>query len=118
MLLVDDLLLLPLSGFFRVLREIHAQTEQHRQQEQGSVKDQLNRLYMELETGQMTQEEFDVKEEALALQLEELGPQSGMLMDSEEEETPDGLPDDGGEDLPDGGDELTAAGGTEPDEVP
>jgi hypothetical protein len=69
MLLVDDLLLLPVRGILFLFREIHkrAEAELH---DTGSVTQALQDLYMLLETGKITEAEFDSQEATLLERLE------------------------------------------------
>ena len=70
MFLIDDILLSPLRGTLFVFRELHkvADAEQHDSQ---SVIQELQTLYMSLETGKITEEEFARQESVLLDRLEQ-----------------------------------------------
>ena len=62
MLLVDDLLLSPLLWVFR---EINEAVQQEKAGEAEAVTRSLGELYMKLETGAITEEEFAAEEKQL-----------------------------------------------------
>lgn len=70
MLIVDDVLFFPFRGLFFILREIHkaAEAGQHDSQ---SIVQQLQQLYMQLETGKISEEEFNQQEAVLLARLEQ-----------------------------------------------
>ena len=72
MLLVDDLLLSPIKGIFWVFREIHDAAQQELAGEGEAITAALSELYMRLETGQITEAEFDAQEKALLDRLDRL----------------------------------------------
>lgn len=72
MFLVDDLLLSPIKGIFWVFREIHDAAQQELAGESEAITAALSELYMRLETGQITEEEFDAREKALLDRLDRL----------------------------------------------
>lgn len=72
MFLVDDLLLSPIKGIFWVFREIHDAAKQELAGESEAITAALSELYMRLETGQITEEEFDAREKALLDRLDRL----------------------------------------------
>lgn len=72
MLLVDDILLFPVSGLLWVLREIHHAVDADRANEADTITARLSELYMMLETGQMTEAEFDAVEKTLLDRLDVL----------------------------------------------
>jgi len=71
MLLVDDILLFPIKGIFYVFRQIHNAAEEEFLDEEG-ISNQLSELYMMLETGKITEEEFNEKEGILLDRLDEI----------------------------------------------
>jgi len=94
MLLIDDILLFPAHGLLWVLKEIHNAVEADMASESDSITARLSELYMMLETGQMTEAEFDAEEKALLDRLDVLNERhSEEEEESEEEddnpETPD-----------------------------
>ena len=72
MFLVDDLLLFPIKGVLWVFREIRDAAEQERAGERESITATLSELYMQLETGQITEAEFDAREKVLLDRLDRL----------------------------------------------
>ncbi len=65
MLLVDDLLTSPVRSLFWIFREIHNAAYQEVGNKKENITAQLSELYMMLETGQITEEEFEAQEEKL-----------------------------------------------------
>ena len=86
MLLVDNILLFPLTGFLSVLRKIHAAAEQEYANEGDTVRTQLTDLYMMLETGRITTEEFTSKESELLDRLDAIMSRKSATSNEEETE--------------------------------
>jgi len=72
MFLVDDLLLAPVKGVLWVFREIHDAAQQELAGESESITAALSELYMKLETGQITEAEFEAQEKKLLDRLDQL----------------------------------------------
>jgi hypothetical protein len=72
MFLLDDLLMAPVSGFFSIFRKLHEAVQQENANESEAIRQQLSELYMRLETGQLSEEEFDEQEKLLLDRLDEL----------------------------------------------
>ena len=72
MLIVDDLLMAPVKGLFWVFREIANAVDEDLAAEPAAITARLGELYMMLETGQMTEAEFDAAEATLLDRLDEL----------------------------------------------
>jgi hypothetical protein len=72
MFLVDDILLSPVKGVLWVFREIHDAAQEELAGESEAITAALSELYMRLETGQITEEEFDDREKALLDRLDRL----------------------------------------------
>ncbi len=72
MFLIDDILLSPAKGLLWVFREIHDAAQQELAGESETITAALSELYMRLETGQITEAEFDVHEKALLDRLDRL----------------------------------------------
>ena len=70
MFLLDDILLFPVRGTLFVLRELQKAAEAERQDSRPIVQE-LQDLYMLLETGRITEEEFDRREAVLLERLEQ-----------------------------------------------
>ena len=71
MLLVDDILLFPIKGLLYLFKHVHNAAEEEFLDEEG-ISSQLSELYMMLETGKITEEEFDEKEKVLLDRLDEI----------------------------------------------
>jgi hypothetical protein len=70
MLLVDDLLLAPIKGIFWVFREIYDAARKEQAGEAEAITAALRELYLRLETGQITETEFDAREKELLDRLD------------------------------------------------
>jgi hypothetical protein len=75
MFLVDDLLMSPVKGVLWVFKEIHNAAQQELAGESDTITAALSELYMELDTGQITEEEFSAQEKALLDRLDRLQAQ-------------------------------------------
>ena len=69
--LLDDILLAPLNGLIFIAEKIHAQAMEELLDEEG-VRQELRELYMLLETGKISEAEFEAREAALVERLEEI----------------------------------------------
>jgi hypothetical protein len=72
MFLIDDLLLSPIKGVLWVFREIHEAAQQELAGESDAITAALSELYQELETGRITEAEFDAQEQVLLERLDRL----------------------------------------------
>jgi hypothetical protein len=72
MFLLDDVLLAPVKGVLWVFREIHDAAQQELAGESEAITAALSELYMKLETGQITEAEFDTQEKVLLDRLDRL----------------------------------------------
>jgi hypothetical protein len=72
MFLVDDLLASPMKGILWVFREIHDAARQELEGEGEAITAALSELYLKLETGQITEAEFEAQEQALLDRLDRL----------------------------------------------
>jgi hypothetical protein len=70
MLLVDDILCSPFSSILWVFREISKIAHEELDGEGQVINEQLRLLYMELETGRITEEQFDAQEKLLLDRLD------------------------------------------------
>ena len=82
MFLIDDILLAPAHGLFWIFKEIGRAVEEEQANEAEAITTKLSELYMMLETGQMTEAEFDAAEKVLLDRLDALKEREG----SEEED--------------------------------
>jgi Gas vesicle protein G len=72
MFLIDDILLAPAKGVLWVFQEIHDAAQQELAGESETITAALSELYMRLETGQITETEFDAQETVLLDRLDRL----------------------------------------------
>ncbi len=61
MLLVDDILFFPVSSILWIFREISKVAHEELAGEAQSITEQLRLLYMQLETGRITEQQFDAE---------------------------------------------------------
>ncbi len=93
MFLVDDLLLSPFTSLLWVFKEIHKAVQQEKAGEAEGVTRSLSELYMKLEMGAITDEQFAAEEKQLLDRLDaiELRNQGG---DAESDDGADEEADD------------------------
>jgi hypothetical protein len=72
MLILDDILLFPVTGILWTFRELHKAVLQELDTEAENITVQLSELYMMLETGKISEDEFDSREKDLLDRLEEI----------------------------------------------
>jgi hypothetical protein len=70
MFIVDDLLLSPVKGVLWVFQEIHDAAQQELAGEGEAITAALSELYLKLETGQISEAEFDAQEKVLLDRLD------------------------------------------------
>ena len=70
MFLVDDILFSPVRGILWIFREIHNTAMEEARNESESITQQLRSLYMQLETGKLSEPEFDEQEKLLLDRLD------------------------------------------------
>jgi len=87
-LLVDDLLLAPITGLLWVFRKIHVAAQEEMLGEADAITQELQDLYMMLETGRITEAEFDARERVLLDRLEVVQARgSGLGAEDSNEDT-------------------------------
>jgi hypothetical protein len=86
MLLVDDILLFPVHSIVWIFREISKVAHEELAGEAQSITERLRLLYMQLETGRITEQQFDAEEKLL---LDRLDAIDSRLKDEEEPGEPD-----------------------------
>lgn len=79
MLLIDDILLAPFRGILWTFREIHKAAVQEMANEAETLTGQLSELYLLLESGNISEEEFDKKEAEILDRLEEINQREGFI---------------------------------------
>ena len=72
MVLVDDLLTFPIRSLFWIFREIHNAAQEELASESESITAELSNLYMRLETGKISEEEFAGEEKTLLERLDRM----------------------------------------------
>lgn len=72
MFLIDDILLAPFTSILWILRELNAAVQQELASEEDNLVSELSQLYMMLETGKITEPEFDEGERLLLDRLDQL----------------------------------------------
>ena len=85
MLLVDDILCFPFSSILWIFREIDKIAHEELDGEGQAINEQVRLLYMQLETGRITEEQFDAQEKLL---LDRLDAIDSRLEDEGEFEDP------------------------------
>jgi hypothetical protein len=85
MLLVDDILFFPVRSILWIFREINDIAQEELAGEAKSITEQLRVLYMQLETGRITEAEFDAGEKLLLDRLEAI--ENRMADENEDEES-------------------------------
>ena len=93
MFLVDDILMAPFKGVLWIFEEIHKAAKQERQGESESITAELQKLYMLLESGSISEEEFDQRESHLLDRLDSI-QETGAVIDEDSEEDDDEYDED------------------------
>lgn len=92
MLIIDDLLAAPFKGFFWVFKKIHRATIDELDARQQGTRADLSELYMQLETGRISEEEFDAREKGLLDRLDQIEKQKREAEGPPERTTSGGAP--------------------------
>ncbi len=72
MLIIDDLLLSPIRGVIWVVEKINEAAQEDQANESATITNTLSELYKMLESGQISEDEFNAREKKLLDRLEEL----------------------------------------------
>lgn len=72
MFIVDDILMAPINGILWIFKEIHEAAEQERVSEAENITLELQKLYRSLESGTISEEEFDAREAELLDRLDSI----------------------------------------------
>ncbi len=72
MFLIDDLLFSPVHGVAWIARKVLDAVEQDREAEEGNITTALGELYLLLETGAISEAEFDIREGHMLDRLDQL----------------------------------------------
>ena len=93
MLLVDDILFAPVRSILWIFREIRDIAQEELDGEAKSITEQLRTLYMQLETGRITEAEFEAGEKLLLDRLDEIesrrSAENGELEEGDADEQSD-----------------------------
>ncbi len=90
MLLIDDLLMLPISGFQFVMRTI-LRTAQEQYTDDAPLKERLLELQMKLDEGDISEDEYVKEEAAILRELREIQNRKRELAGVPPEEGPPGF---------------------------
>jgi hypothetical protein len=93
MLLVDNILLAPFNSLLWLFKEVHKAAQQEIDGEAEEVSHALSELYMQLEIGDVTEEEFAEQESVLLDRLDEIWER-----DQGEDDAPEQVDDTGDSD--------------------
>ena len=86
MFLIDDILMAPAHGLLWIFKEIHHAAEEEQANEVDATTAKLSELYMMLETGQMTEAEFDAAEKTLLDRLDAIKEREGGEEEDDKDE--------------------------------
>jgi len=89
MFLVDNILLSPVCGICAIFREIHKAAQEAMTSEAEAIRTRLGELYMQLETGRITEADFDNQEKDLLDRLDAIESGGPEAEDGEAEEPAD-----------------------------
>jgi hypothetical protein len=84
MFIVDDILMAPMKGVLWICEQIQEAAEQDQAHEADNITVELQKLYRSLESGSITEEEFEARESKL---LDRLDSIEGMDSEDEDEDT-------------------------------
>ena len=85
MFLIDDILLAPLKGLTAVCRQVHAAAVQELDNQRKAVMAAMMELHKQLETGLISESEFEIEEAKLLERLEDI--ETTLNPDSPSEES-------------------------------
>lgn len=84
MLVVDDILFSPVKSVLWIFRELHKRAVEEQEGEGQRITQQLSELYMQLETGQITEDEFDETESELLDRLDAFNERHDAQLEEED----------------------------------
>jgi len=70
MLLIDDILLFPAKGVGWIVNQVRQAAQHEFENEADAVRNELRELYMRLEAGRISEQEFDAQEGPLLARLD------------------------------------------------
>jgi hypothetical protein len=83
-LIVDDILTFPFRGLLWIFREVYDAAQQELAAEAESITAELSELYLMLDTGRITEGEFDSREKELLNRLDNI-KEHGFYIEEEDE---------------------------------
>ncbi len=89
MLLVDNILFSPVKGINWIFKKIHELAEEELSGEGDRIRESLTELYMQLETGEISEEEFELQEAVLLDRLDALDEEDNLIGEEEDDEDED-----------------------------
>lgn len=102
MFILDDVLCFPMNSLLFIFREIHKAALAELREEAERVRQDLSRLYLQLEAGQIGEADFDAREAELLDRLDALEAETALDEDDDggddegEDESPDAADDEAG----------------------
>ena len=72
MFILDDMGKAPFKGFMFIVREVANAAQQELAKERATVMADLSRLHLQLENGEVSEDQFDEREQELLDRLEEI----------------------------------------------
>jgi hypothetical protein len=88
-LLVDDILGAPIKGILWVFKEIHKAASEAQRERRDQIMAELSALYVSLEQGDITEEVFDDREQALLDELDALDARTEAGDEDEDDDDDD-----------------------------
>ncbi|WP_372609677.1 gas vesicle protein GvpG [Halomonas sp.] len=85
MFLVDNILLAPFNSLIWVFKEVHKVAQQEIDGEADNIAHALSELYMQLEVGDLTDEQFAAEEKVLLDRLDEIWERDQGTADATEQ---------------------------------
>lgn len=79
MLILDDILLFPFKSLLWIFRNIDSAAKEELSGQRDAITVELSEIYMRLETGQIMEEEFEIREKALLDQLDRMNKKADDL---------------------------------------
>jgi len=89
MLIIDDILLSPIYGVIWLGRKLCLAAQEELATEAESITTELSELYMMLETGKISEAEFEKQEKQLLDRLEEIEERNNPIEEEADQQTGD-----------------------------
>ena len=84
MLLIDDILLFPAKGVGWIVNQVRQAAQHEFENEADAVRNELRELYMRLEAGRISEQEFNAQEGPLLKRLDRIESGNGDANDGSE----------------------------------